>query len=164
MGTWVPSWGYSGRRVKLTTHPRLVLISLNSVIQKALPFMAQAISEQQMTWRFTSCWTLHRTDWYSGRRKFTRSNIPEDLNSSLRASNICLTFAFSSCYCSFPMSTTVFLSSKNVQTVWGPPSLQFNVYRRSFPAVNRPERDDNHSPPPSADIQNVKRCVLSTPV
>jgi len=76
----------------------------------------------------------------------------------------------------------VFLYSKNVQTLsgahpanfsllqkrpdplWGPPSLQFNVYRGSFLAVNRPGRDDDHSPPPSANIHNAKSCAFSTPV
>ena len=49
MGTGVPSWGYSGRDVKLTTHLRLAPLCLNDVTQKALPLVAQVISEQQMT-------------------------------------------------------------------------------------------------------------------
>jgi len=64
-----------------------------------------------------------------------------------------------------PMSTTSFcLLPKRADRLWGPPSPQFNVYRGSVPAVNRPARDDDHSPTLCADILNVKGRAISTPV
>jgi hypothetical protein len=39
--------------------------------------------------------------------------------------------------------------------LWGPPSLLYNGYRGPFPeAKARPERDANHSPPSSAEVEN----------
>lgn len=48
-----------------------------------------------------------------------------------------------------------FLSTPNrPDQLWCPPSLQGNKYRDSFPGVERPGRDVDHLPPPSAKAMN----------
>jgi hypothetical protein len=54
-----------------------------------------------------------------------------------------------------------FLSSKRPYWLWGPPSLLFDGYRRSFPGLIRSGRDVNHSPQSSAEIKNEWRYTSS---
>jgi hypothetical protein len=48
-------------------------------------------------------------------------------------------------------------SPKRPHRLWGPPSLLFNGYRRSFPVLKRPGRDVDHSPPSSVRVKNEWR-------
>ena len=49
---------------------------------------------------------------------------------------------------------TFFSSSKELDRREGPPSLVFNDQRGSILGVRRPGREVDHSPPPSAEVQN----------
>jgi hypothetical protein len=43
---------------------------------------------------------------------------------------------------------------------WGPPSLLYNGYRASFPAVVRPGRGVDHPPPTSAEVKERVELYL----
>ena len=46
---------------------------------------------------------------------------------------------------------------------WGPPSLLYNGYRVSFPAIKRPGRGVNHTPPSNAEVKERVELYLYSP-
>ena len=58
----------------------------------------------------------------------------------------------------------LFSSPNRPYPLWGQPSLLINGCRGSFPGLNRPGRDIDHSPPLSAEVQKEFRCLCTPPV
>jgi len=52
------------------------------------------------------------------------------------------------------------LLQKPADCLWGPPNLQFNVYRGYVPGVVWPEREVNDSFPFSAEVKNSRALSL----
>jgi hypothetical protein len=57
-----------------------------------------------------------------------------------------------------------FFSPKRPDRLWGPPSPLFNGYRGSFPGLQRPGREVNHSPPSSAEVKNEWSHTSDPPI
>jgi hypothetical protein len=57
----------------------------------------------------------------------------------------------------------LFSFSNRPDVLWVPRILLFNDYRGWFPGVKRPERDVDHSSPPSAEVKN-EWSYTSTPI
>jgi hypothetical protein len=47
---------------------------------------------------------------------------------------------------------------------WGPPSLQYNVYRVSFPGVKRPGRGADHPPSSNTDVKERVKLYVESPL
>ena len=57
----------------------------------------------------------------------------------------------------------IFLFSKRPYWLWTSANLLFSGYLDSFPAVRRPWRDVDHSPPPSAEVKNERSYTSTSP-
>jgi hypothetical protein len=54
-----------------------------------------------------------------------------------------------------PVRPIIFSSPRRSDGFWGPPSLVSYRYRGLLPGVKRPGREDNHSPPTSAEVKKM---------